>query len=131
MAEHPDVTLVKNGYAAFNRGDMDALRGMLTTDCVHHVPGLHQLSGHHKGVDACLDYYMKMGMMTDGTMKVELQSVMPDGRGHAISVHRITATREGRSIDTLGSLFFTIVGGKMSDIDECVEDLDLGNEFWG
>lgn len=61
---------------------------------------------------------------TDGTVRVTLEHVLADGRGHAISVHHVTATRKGRSIDQRGGLFFTIVGGKITDIDECSPDID-------
>lgn len=53
-----------------------------------------------------------------------------DGRGHAVSVHRYTAERGGRRIEQNGCLVFRIVGDKMTDIDECQEDLDKESEFW-
>ncbi|MGO4418758.1 nuclear transport factor 2 family protein, partial [Streptomyces sp. MCAF7] len=60
----------------------------------------------------------------------ELDTLLADGRGHVISVHRCRGEREGRSLDLKQGLFFTIVGGKISDIDECHEDIDVANEFW-
>ncbi|NUU20343.1 MAG: nuclear transport factor 2 family protein [Streptomycetaceae bacterium] len=131
MAAHPDAELVRSGYDAFVRGDMETLGGLMTVDCVHHVPGTHPLAGHHKGRDNILNgYYRRMGEETGGTMRVELDNVMVDGRGHAISTHHYTAERMGRTIDERGALFFTIVGGKISDIDECVDDIEAGNRFW-
>lgn len=131
MSEHPDSALVRRGYAAFSVGDMEALASLMTVDCVHHVPGSHPLSGHFKGRDNVLGtLYAGMAEQTDGTMSVDLEQVMADGRGHVISVHRFRAQRQGRSIDENGALFFTIVGDKISDIDECVADIDKSNEFW-
>ena len=60
MAEHPHAQLVRTGYEAFSRGDMDTLRSMMTGDATHHVPGSHQLSGDCKGIDAVLDYYRRL-----------------------------------------------------------------------
>ncbi|MFI6038890.1 nuclear transport factor 2 family protein [Streptomyces sp. NPDC051315] len=131
MAEHAHAALVRKGYEAFERGDMDTLRGMMTGDCTHHVPGSHPLSGDFKGTDAIInDYYGRLYSETGGSFRVELQNVLVDGRGHAVSVHRFTADRGDKHLDGWGGIVFRIVGDKMTDLDECVEDIDKGNEFW-
>ncbi len=131
MAEHPHAMLVRKGYEAFQRGDMDTLRGMMTGDCTHHVPGSHPLSGDYKGVDSIFDgYYGRLYSETDGSFRVELLNVFVDGRGHAVSVHRFTAHRGDKHIDERGGIVFRIVGDKMTDLDECVEDMEKGDAFW-
>lgn len=130
MATHPDTELVRRGYDAFTRGDMAALGSLMTGDCTHHAPGTHALAGHFKGRDTVLEMYRRMHEETGGTIRVELDTVMADGRGHCISVHRFSAARQGRAIDARGALFFTIVGGKFTDIDECLEDIDASDAFW-
>ncbi|MEU2284710.1 nuclear transport factor 2 family protein [Streptomyces sp. NPDC013178] len=131
MAEHPHTMLVRKGYEAFQRGDMDALRGMMTGDCTHHVPGSHPLSGDFKGLDSIInDYYARLSSETDGSFRVELLNVFVDGRGHALSVHRLTADRGSKHLDEKGGIVFRIVGDKFSDLDECLENIDKSNEFW-
>jgi ketosteroid isomerase-like protein len=131
MAEHPDAVLVRRGYEAFTRGDMDTIRSLMTSDCTHHAPGDNRISGHHKGVDNCVAYYEQLGALTDGTMRVELESITVDGRGHAIAAHKFHADRGDRGIEMHGALFFTVVGGKITDVDECVESMDDNDAFWG
>ncbi|MEU0071652.1 nuclear transport factor 2 family protein [Streptomyces sp. NPDC006332] len=131
MAEHPHAALVRKGYEAFTRGDMDTLRGLMTADCTHHVPGSHPLSGDFKGLDATIDMYGRLYEETGGTLRVEVESVLVDGRGHAVAVHRFSGERpDKRRIDEKGCIVFRIVGDKISDLDECVEDIDRANEFW-
>ncbi|MFI9766099.1 nuclear transport factor 2 family protein [Streptomyces sp. NPDC052415] len=131
MAEHPHAALVRKGYEAFRRGDMDTLRSMMTGDCTHHVPGSHPLAGDYKGIDSILDgYYGRLHSETGGSFRVELRDVLVDGRGHAMSVHRFTADRQGKHIDESGGIVFRIVGDKMTDLDECVADMDKANDFW-
>ena len=130
MAEHPHATLVRKGYEAFTRGDMDTLRGLMAADCTHHVPGDHLLSGDYKGQDSVIELYGRLFQETKGTFSVELGRVLVDGRGHAVSVHHYTAERNGKRIDQQGCLVFRIVGDKMTDIDECQEDLEKEGEFW-
>ncbi|MGW1490987.1 nuclear transport factor 2 family protein [Streptomyces sp. NPDC002402] len=130
MAEHPDSALVRRGYAAFGAGDMETLGSLMTADVVHHVPGNNILSGHHKGRDAVLMLYRRLGEETNGSMQVELEAVLADGRGHAMSLHLTRADRGDRGIEIRQGLFFTIVGGKITDIDECSEDIDEEDTFW-
>ncbi|MFG2571431.1 nuclear transport factor 2 family protein [Streptomyces sp. NPDC048481] len=130
MAEHPHADLIRRGYDAFSRGDMDALRGMMTGDCTHHVPGSHPLSGDFKGLDAITDMYGRLFSETAGTMRVELRAVFVDGRGHAVAMHRSTADRKGRHLEEDGCIVFRIVGDKITDLDECVRDMDASNDFW-
>ncbi|MDR6973822.1 ketosteroid isomerase-like protein [Streptomyces sp. 3330] len=130
MAEHPHAALVRKGYEAFTRGDMDTLRGMMTGDCTHHVPGSHMLSGDFKGLDAVMDMYDRLFAETGGSLRVDLRTVLVDDRGHAVSLHRIAAERNGKHMDDDGGIVFRIVGDKISDLDECVGDIDMSNDFW-
>ncbi|MFE9770791.1 nuclear transport factor 2 family protein [Streptomyces sp. NPDC005931] len=130
MAEHPHAQLVRRGYEAFTSGDMDTLRGLMAADATHHVPGTGILSGDFKGQDAILDMYRRLGEETGGSMRVELRTVLVDGRGHAVALHRFTADRKGKHLDDDGCIVFRVVGDKITDLDECVEDLDTANDFW-
>jgi ketosteroid isomerase-like protein len=130
MSEHPDCALVRRGYAAFSSGDMQTLASLMTADVIHHVPGSNPLSGHHKGRENVMELYRRLGEETKGTMQVELERVMVDGRGHAMSIHTLRADRGDRGIEIRQGLFFTIVGGKITDIDECTEDIDEEDAFW-
>ncbi|MCD7439856.1 nuclear transport factor 2 family protein [Streptomyces lincolnensis] len=130
MAEHPHAALVRKGFEAFSRGDMEALRALMTADCTHHVPGSHPLSGDFKGQDAIIEMYGRLFEETGGSMRSELQSLLVDGRGHVVATHRFSAERKGRRLDENGCIIFRIVGDKATDLDECVEDIDRSNEFW-
>ncbi|CAL9427452.1 putative protein [Streptomyces sp. enrichment culture] len=130
MSEHPDAALVRRGYEAFGKGDMQALGALMTADVIHHVPGSNPLSGHHKGREAVLDLYRRIGEETGGTARVEVHSVLVDGRGHVMAVHTFYGDRGDRGLEVQQGLFFTIVGGKITDIDECTQDIDEEDAFW-
>ncbi|MEU7702086.1 nuclear transport factor 2 family protein, partial [Streptomyces sp. NPDC039028] len=42
MAEHPDAALIRRGFEAWTRGDMEAVGALMTSDCTHHSPGESQ-----------------------------------------------------------------------------------------
>ena len=130
MAEHPHAALVRKGYDAFARADMDTLRELMTADVTYHAPGSHPLSGDFKGRDAVMKMYGRLFQESGGSLRAQLRTVFVDGRGHAVSLHHITAEREGRRYAEDGSLVIRIVGDKITDIDECVPDIDKDNAFW-
>ncbi|MEV8534250.1 nuclear transport factor 2 family protein [Streptomyces sp. NPDC051211] len=130
MSEHPDCAVVRRGYEAFAKGDMETLGTLMTADVIHHVPGSNPMSGHHKGREAVLDHYRRLGEETAGTMRVDLERLMADGRGHVMSFHLFRADRGDRGLEMHEGLFFTLVGGKITDIDECAEDIAEADAFW-
>ena len=46
---HPNEDLIRRGYDAFSRGDMDTLRELFHPDIVWHAPGRSQLAGDPPG----------------------------------------------------------------------------------
>ncbi|MFE0702771.1 nuclear transport factor 2 family protein [Streptomyces sp. NPDC058872] len=130
MSQHPDAALVRRGYEAFSKGDMEALGALMTSDCTHHAPGSTRFGGHFKGRDNVLGLYRDLAEYTNGTLRVDLKGVYVDGRGHAVSSHTLFGEHGDRGIEMRGALFFTIIGGKISDIDECAEDIAVLDAFF-
>jgi len=130
MAEHRHITLIRRGYDAFNKGDVDTLRQILAHDCVQHVGGDNLASGEFKGVDAMLAYYGQLGELTNGTFRAEPELLTTDGHGHVIVVHHLTARRGDKTLDQRGTLLFQITGEKAVDLLQCDEDLDESDRFW-
>jgi ketosteroid isomerase-like protein len=124
------MQLVRRGYEAFNARDMDTLREILSHDVVQHVPGTSQLAGAYKGIDAVLGYYAKLGELTGGTFTADLIDVYGDGQGHVTAVHQITASRNGMTMITRGSLLFTFLGDRATDLVEMHADLAADDAFW-
>ncbi|MEU3844158.1 nuclear transport factor 2 family protein [Streptomyces sp. NPDC028635] len=130
MAEHPHAALVRRGYEAFVRGDMDTLREIMTADCTHHVPGSHPMAGDFKGQDAVIQMYGRLFEETGGSLNVDLRQIFVDGRGHAVALQHITAERNGKRLDEDGTIVFRVVGDKITDLDQCSADIDKDNDFW-
>jgi ketosteroid isomerase-like protein len=122
--------VVKDGYAAFSAGDMDALRDLMVPDMVHNVPGDNAISGEYKGIDNVLGLYGKLFELTDGTMSVTLNSTTAKGDDHVIAKHTGKAERNGKTLDSDATLDFTINDGKIARIDESNDDQGAEDAFW-
>jgi ketosteroid isomerase-like protein len=128
----PDANMdaVRRGYAAFNTGDIETLSTILARDVVQQVPGQSQLAGTYKGLDAVLGYYGKLGELTDGTFRAGLLECHSDSSAHVTAVHQITATRNGVTMVTRGSILFTFLGGKATDLLEMHANIAADDAFF-
>jgi ketosteroid isomerase-like protein len=131
MAEHPDITLIRKGYDAFNRADVAALSELLASDVEQHMVGDNLVSGDYKGLDNVLGFYGKLAELTGGTYGVDIESAFTDGRGKVVIVHRQRGERNGRTIAPRQALIFTVAGGKVVDLHDTTEDLEAEDAFWG
>ncbi|HST47300.1 nuclear transport factor 2 family protein [Jatrophihabitans sp.] len=129
-ADDEAMALVRRGYAAFNTQDVDTLRSIFAADVVQHVPGHGPLAGTYKGPDAVLGYYGKLAEMTDGTFRAHLVDVHGDALGHVMALHQTVATRDGATRATRGSILFTVMGGKVTDLLELHADLPGDDAFF-
>jgi ketosteroid isomerase-like protein len=124
-----NVTLIRKGFEAFNKGDVATLSKILAADCVQHMPGDNRFSGDHKGRDSVLKMYGELGALTNGTMQAVLGDVYATDHG-AIASYTATATRNGRSLEQKTVLAFTIVDGKATDLDEIPLNGVVEDAFW-
>lgn len=124
------MTLVRRGYQAFNSGDFDTLRTILSHDVVQHVPGTSQLAGAYKGIDAVFGYYGKLAEITDGQFRADLIEVFGDGQGHVVALHQVTASRAGVRRVSRGTIVFTFLGERATDLVELHSDLPGDDAFF-
>ncbi len=124
------MTLVRRGYDAFNSGDLATLREILSHDVAQHVPGSSQISGDYKGIDAVLGYYGKLAELTGGQFRADLIDVFGDGRGHVTALHQTTATLNGVTRVSRGSILFTFLGDRATELVQMHADLPGDDAFF-
>jgi uncharacterized protein len=54
---HPNEELVRRGYEALNRGDLETLRQVFADTTIFHEPGRSPISGDHQGLDQVLSFF--------------------------------------------------------------------------
>jgi len=64
--EHPNVTLVREGFAAFRSGDMAWMDAHLADDVVWHVGGNSKWAGAYQGKDKVLDLFARQAQAMGG-----------------------------------------------------------------
>ena len=98
MAEHPDITLIKRGYEAFNNADVATLSEIIAADAQQHMVGDNLVSGDYKGVESILGFYGRLAELTNGTYGVDIESMFTDGEGKVVVIHNQRGERNGTQL---------------------------------
>ena len=122
MGAAENAELVRKGYAAFQRGDLAVFDELLSDDCVWHVPGRGQLAGDKVGRVATVEYYGKLGELTGGNLTLDLHDVVANDE-HVVGLHRTSAQRGGKSLDTTEVVVFHVKNGRVTEAWEHPFDL--------
>jgi hypothetical protein len=130
MAADENLELLRRGYAAFNAGDADTLSELFSPDIVHTVPGSSAVAGAHKGTQNVLAMYGKLAELSAGSLRLELEDLLTDGGNRVIGITRSTAQRNGQSASYREAALFTIVDGKIAEIQSFFTDIEAIDSFW-
>jgi len=127
---HPNEDLVREGFAAFGRGDMDALRKQFFTDDVcWHTPGRGLISGDYEGTEQVLQYFTRIFELTGGTFSLELHDVLANDE-HAVALFTVRGERAGRQLTDNEVLTYHFRDGKISEVWSHTTDLYAADEFF-
>jgi uncharacterized protein len=122
--------VVRNGFDAFSRGDVDYLRNnVFTEDTVWHVGGRNQVSGDYRG-EEMYTWFARLFELTGGTFRIQLHDVTTSDE-HAVALTEVTAEREGKRLDgAKGIQVHHFTGGKVSESWLTAEDQYQLDDFW-
>jgi uncharacterized protein len=130
MAEHPNVARLRDGYAAFAKGDFAALNDIFAEDLLWHEPGRNQLAGDYRGRDAVYVFFAKLMEVTEGSFHLDLQAVFADDeQGVALVVS--TASRGGRSVKVNDAHIFHLRDGRVVEFWNASTDSYAFDELIG
>jgi uncharacterized protein len=129
---HPNEELMREAFAAFQRGDMEALQNKyFAPDIRYHVAGRSQVAGTYEGTDQVLGLFVRLFELSAGTLSLELHDVVA-GDDHTVALFAIRAEREGRKIDENEILIaHSTPDGKAAEIWTVASDAYALDEFWG
>jgi ketosteroid isomerase-like protein len=126
---HPNEELVRKGFDAFAKGDLETVQSTFADDIVWHVPGSSQLSGDYKGQGEVLGWLGKNAELSGGTLKTEVHDILANDE-HAVALFTITAQREGKSLHDNAVQIAHVSGGKVTESWIHPGDQQTVDDFW-
>ena len=112
MAEHSNVALIRDGYAAFAKGDLAVLNDLFAEDLLWHEAGRSQISGEYRGREAVFGHLGKVMEVTEGSFRADVHAVIADDE-HGVALVVITASRGGRTVEVNAAHIFHLQDGKV------------------
>jgi uncharacterized protein len=127
---HPNEDLLREGYAAFGRGDLDALQDQFfAPDITWHFPGKSPFAGDYQGVGEVVGWLVRTFEVSGGTIRVQLNDVVAKDE-LAVALVTISAQREGRELAEDTVQVFRIRDGKATEVWNYPADLYSSDAFW-
>ena len=126
---HPNEELLRNGYAAFEKGDLDTLRGMFSADIVWHSPGRGPLAGDYRGIDQVFGLFGRVVELSGGTFRNDIHDVLADDE-HAVALVTAHGQREGKTLEDNQAHVFHVTDGIVTEVWLQPGDLYANDEFW-
>ena len=120
MNAEENTKIVKDGFAAYERGDIEALVNMMTDDVEWQVPGegLILQAGYYRGRDAVRQFFAALDQNTEFG-RFEGREFVAQG-DHVITLGwyqgRVKPT--GRSFESYWAMSFTMRDGKIAKFRE-------------
>jgi uncharacterized protein len=130
VAEHPNAARVRDGYAAFAKGDFAVLNDLFAEDLVWHDTGRNQTSGEYRGREAVFGFFGKLMEVTAGTFHIDLHAVLADDE-HGVALVVVTASRGGRSVEVNEAHVFHLRDGKVVEFWNASTDMYAYDEVIG
>ena len=127
---HPNEDLVREGYAAFGRGDMAALSSTFFAEDIRwHFPGKSPFGGDYEGLDQVLGWLGRSYEASGETISVELHDVIGNDE-HVVALSTLRAQRQGKSIQDEQVQVFHVSDGKATEVWTHPRDQYATDEFW-
>lgn len=129
MGAAENAELIRQGYEAFNSGDLATLSELFAEDAVWYAAGSGVLSGTKQGRDAIMAYFGELGARSQGSFQATVRDVV-GGENHTVAIQQSRAESNGKTLDVATAIAFVLRDGKIVEGREFFEDPAKSDEFW-
>jgi uncharacterized protein len=128
--DHPNARRVQEALEAFAQGDLDRFMTSFAEDGIFRVAGDNIISGTYRGQQDVRDYFIRLGEITGGSMKIDLDDLVVDDN-HAVMFIHVTTERNGKTLEAEAAEAFKFdADGKISESWFMYDDQVAYNAFY-
>jgi ketosteroid isomerase-like protein len=129
MGTAESLQIVKDGFAAFGRGDLSGLLSLMAEDVVWDIPGGSPLSGAYRGQEGVASFFQKLGEQTE-ILDFQPREFVADGeRVLVVGWERVKVKATGRSADIDWVMSFTVRNGKVAAYRQYTDTKAIAEAF--
>jgi len=130
MSLEENVQIVKDGFAAFGRGDMQGLLALFAEDIEWVIPGEGwPLAGTYRRHAGVADFFQKISEMLEISLLEPREFVAQGDRVLVVGFHRGRVKATNRTFEGHWVFAFTVRNGKVTNVREYIDTLALARGF--
>ena len=114
--EHPNVTVVREGFEAFGRGDMAWMDQHLADDVVWHVGGNSKWAGAYEGKATVLEYFASQARATGGPTSAEIHDILGNDDHVVVLGSASASAADGSGAEWKYVQVFHVKDGKATEV---------------
>jgi uncharacterized protein len=130
MSVQKNVQIVKDGFAAYARGDMQGLLALFAEDIEWIVPGEGlRFAGTYRGLAEVAGFFQKISEMLEVSLFEPREFVAQGDRVLVVGFERETVKATNRTFEEHWVFAFTFRNGKVTNVREYFDTLALARGF--
>jgi ketosteroid isomerase-like protein len=129
MGAQENGELIRSGYEAFSKGDMETIAKLLAPDIRWYISGRNQVSGTYNGQEETFAFFGRLMELTDGTFTVAIHDLLASD-DHVVVLAKENASRNGKSLENDDVHIWHIADGKAVEYWGISKDQHEVDEFW-
>ena len=129
MIAHDNGELIRSGYEAFAKGDMETIATIFAADIQWNISGRNMISGTYDGQEAAFAFFGKLMELTDGTFSVAVHDLLASD-DHVVVLAKESGSRNGKSLESDDVHVWHLAGGQAVEFWGISKDQHEVDEFW-
>jgi uncharacterized protein len=126
---HANEDLLRRGYAAFAKGDMETLNELFADNITWHSAGDNPLAGDYHGKQEVFGLFARLSELSD-SFDQELHDVLANDE-HGVGLVRVRASRGDRTMEQNAVHVYHFTGGQVSEVWVHNDDQAAADAFFG
>jgi ketosteroid isomerase-like protein len=114
--EHPNVTVVREGFQAFQRGDMGWMDQHLADDVVWHVGGGSRWAGAYRGKAQVLEFFARQAQAMGQPPSLEIHDILGNDEHVVVLGTASASAADGSSVQWKFTQAFHVRDGKATEV---------------
>ena len=129
MGSNDNAELIRSGYEAFSKGDMETVAKLFASDIRWNISGRSQIAGTYNGQDEVFGFFGRLMELTDNTFAVSIHDLLASD-DHVVVLVSESGTRNGKSIESDEVHVWHLDNRQATEFWGIPRDVYKVDEFW-
>ena len=129
MGAQENGELIRSGYEAFAKGDLETVAKLFAPDITWNLSGHNQISGTYNGQEETFAFFGRLMELTDFTFSVAIHDLLASD-DHVVVLAVESGTRNGKTLAADDVHVWHLSEGKAVEFWGISKDQNEVDEFW-